>query len=552
MVPTSVVDWSFLSLAVSILALLCGAQLDVSGAFALAVAASVGAAAIRAAKRVAAGTGAATAAGRTRPSGKGAPPLQLAHLPIDTLTRVVVWLVAPDLARLECCGSKALCAAVEARVAVQAAELFHGGGASRSGSFGRPITGISRRWSRVARFLAAQHRTASQGRGRVAATSHNGKASTLLVAAGQLFSFGDHGDASTCLGYATRSAPGSREQVPPRLVDVGGGGLRIVSVSAVCAHAVAVTEGGALFSWGLGAGGRLGHDSEDDVTAPKRVEALARAGVRVVQAAAGGEHTAAVTAAGRLYTWGTGPGGLGRGSASSSALTARAEQVELSPRLVDELLPAGGAVVVSVGAGHGHIAAITADGRLFTFGAGRSGQLGHGSTADEPLPRQVDLMVQGTSLCAHEVSCGARHTLLVTRCGRLLSWGDGLPKHPTQLQQGVIHACASDWHSCAVTEAGVLYTIGHDKCLPARVRLAGVNVLAVATGPWHTAVLGTQKSNPSSVFVYTFGSRALGRPMLLTTRLWEGDFRRIPLAQTAPALVEGLPQDVWDRFLSTC
>lgn len=42
------------------------------------------------------------------------------------------------------------------------------------------------------------------------------------------------------------------------------------------------------------------------------------------------------------------------------------------------------------------------NGEVFTFGQGRHGQLGHGSTAEELRPR----LVQGLGRCASQICCG--------------------------------------------------------------------------------------------------------------------------------------------------
>jgi alpha-tubulin suppressor-like RCC1 family protein len=66
---------------------------------------------------------------------------------------------------------------------------------------------------------------------------------------------------------------------------------------------VAVTEAGAVYSFGMG-DGRLGQGkgAEEDVFRPKRIEALDS--IHVVTVAAGDLHTLALTRCGRVYSWG--------------------------------------------------------------------------------------------------------------------------------------------------------------------------------------------------------------------------------------------------------
>ena len=56
------------------------------------------------------------------------------------------------------------------------------------------------------------------------------------------------------------------------------------------------------------------------------------------------------------------------------------------PRVIESLR---GKEVVSVAAGGAHSACITSAGELFTWGKGRYGRLGHGDSEDQPKPKFV-------------------------------------------------------------------------------------------------------------------------------------------------------------------
>jgi alpha-tubulin suppressor-like RCC1 family protein len=79
--------------------------------------------------------------------------------------------------------------------------------------------------------------------------------------------------------------------------------VRITSVAAGTSFTVAVTEAGAVYSFGEN-DGRLGHGEEDarHVFLPKRIEALDC--IHVVTVAAGAQHTLALTRCGSAYSWG--------------------------------------------------------------------------------------------------------------------------------------------------------------------------------------------------------------------------------------------------------
>ena len=133
-------------------------------------------------------------------------------------------------------------------------------------------------------------------------------------------------------------------------------------MSAGGAHSLAITADGAVWSWGVGTWGRLGHGDEQRQLLPKKVEALA--GQRVVTVSAGSEHSFALTADGAAWSWGYGDyGRLGHG----------VEQNQLLPKKIEAL---AGQRVVAVSAGTFHSLARTADGAVWSWGAG-----GHGGFA---------------------------------------------------------------------------------------------------------------------------------------------------------------------------
>ena len=86
---------------------------------------------------------------------------------------------------------------------------------------------------------------------------------------------------------------------------------RVVQVSCGDAHTCVLTSERRLFSFGVGAHGQLGHAAVKAraCTTPRAIEGLPAA----VSIACGGQHTVALGADRRLYTWGSGKGCLGQG-----------------------------------------------------------------------------------------------------------------------------------------------------------------------------------------------------------------------------------------------
>jgi alpha-tubulin suppressor-like RCC1 family protein len=72
--------------------------------------------------------------------------------------------------------------------------------------------------------------------------------------------------------------------------------------------------------------------------------------------------------------------------------------------------------------GNGFTAVLTATGRVWTFGSGRTGQLGTGVMFTDALPPQL-LEGHISQFKIVQLSCGGVHTIALTETGRLFSWG---------------------------------------------------------------------------------------------------------------------------------
>ena len=88
---------------------------------------------------------------------------------------------------------------------------------------------------------------------------------------------------------------------------------RVIMMSCGAMHQCALTDSGDVYCWGQG-GPRLGHGDGEDRDVPTSIGQEMFGGCTVILVACGGVHTAAVTSSGALYTWGFGgEGRLGHG-----------------------------------------------------------------------------------------------------------------------------------------------------------------------------------------------------------------------------------------------
>ena len=131
--------------------------------------------------------------------------------------------------------------------------------------------------------------------------------------------------------------------------------MRFEQVSCTFCHALAVTTGGALFSWGYGYSGQLGHGSTEINDVPRLVQALE--GVPIASAETGERSSLALARSGEMWSWGDGLA-LGHGGDYDSQ--------QLLPKVIEELPP--GASVLRIAAGGNMAACVRADGTTLSWG----------------------------------------------------------------------------------------------------------------------------------------------------------------------------------------
>jgi len=287
-----------------------------------------------------------------------------------------------------------------------------------------------------------------------------------VAATGTLWSWGE--------GECGKLGHGDTEprQRPVRLGREMYGGSPAVMVACGKAHTLVLTAEGCVWSCGWGYYGQIGHGDKADKLLLTLVAEQQFGGAKIVMVAAGGNHSVTLGAEGRVWTWGKGQYGR---------LGTNDEQNRLVPTLLDgEAL--GGAAAVVVAAGHGHTVIVTIEGALWSCGFGSKGRLGLGDEDDRWTPTLVGAEVAFGGSQVLAVTCGAAHTLAVTKAGGLWSFGWG--QHfalghndnnnrlvPTRIKAqhfgngNIVSAAAGPRHSVAVTEKGILYTWGQARSL---------------------------------------------------------------------------------------
>jgi len=223
---------------------------------------------------------------------------------------------------------------------------------------------------------------------------------------GRLFTWGRAAWDEEPAGLGYELDPATEYQLTPKRVDALLGD-RVVGVAlGYGGFTMAVTDAGAVFSFGISWRGALGHGLSTSEVLPRRIEALTETGRRFVAVAVGDNHSLALTEEGHVYGWGGGPAN-GHG------------QDQRTPQLVTAL---AGVRVLLVYARDVSSCAVTEKGELYTWGVGMPNcfNLGHGIAAAQLTPKRVEAL-SGVNVAAAAV-CGT-HTLLAGEDG--VVWGFG-------------------------------------------------------------------------------------------------------------------------------
>ncbi|CAK9809769.1 X-linked retinitis pigmentosa GTPase regulator homolog [Anthophora plagiata] len=179
--------------------------------------------------------------------------------------------------------------------------------------------------------------------------------------------------------------------------------LDVLSVSCGHCHTLAVTNNG-VYAWGSSQFGQLGLGKVLQCSTPELITCLAQE--VIIDAVAGQYHSVALTADGRVFTWGWGVHGqLGHGNTDK----------KMTPTLVTSLL---GIVVRCISAGHAHTLALSTEGIVYAFGCNIFGQLGVGNNVKSSVPMKVSLSEKISF-----ITTGYFHNLAVSYTNKLYIWG---------------------------------------------------------------------------------------------------------------------------------
>ncbi|CAN6549143.1 unnamed protein product [Malus baccata var. baccata] len=239
-----------------------------------------------------------------------------------------------------------------------------------------------------------------------------------VTLSGDLYTWGDSTHNFGLLGHGSEVSHWIPKKVCGHLE-----GIHISYIACGPWHTAAVTSGGQLFTFGDDTFGALGHGDHSSTSTPREVETLR--GLRTTRIACGIWHTAAVvevmnessypetsgnSSYGKLYTWGAGDKGR---------LGHGDEQSKLVPECVAALIDKN---ICQVACGHNLTVGLTTSGQVYTMGSAAYGQLGNPS-ADGKVPTLVEGKIADSFV--EEIACGSYHVAVLTSKTEVYTWGRG-------------------------------------------------------------------------------------------------------------------------------
>ncbi|XP_076233389.1 E3 ubiquitin-protein ligase HERC2 [Calliopsis andreniformis] len=300
--------------------------------------------------------------------------------------------------------------------------------------------------------------------------------------------------------------------VPTLLESIQHVFVKKVAVNSGGKHCLALSSEGHVYSWGEGDDGKLGHGNRLSYDRPKLIEELL--GMEIVDIACGGHHSAAITSAGWLYTWGKGRyGRLGHGDSED----------QLTPKLVESLQDYK-VIDVACGSGDAQTLCVTDDDNVWSWGDGDYGKLGRGGSDGCKVPMKIESLA---GLGVIKVECGSQFSVALTRSGAIYTCGKGdyhrlghgtddhvrRPRKVAALQgKKIISIATGSLHCVACSDKGEVFTWGDNDegqlgdgttCALQRPRLVhalqGKKITRVACGSAHTLAWSTMKATQTRI-----------------------------------------------------
>nr|XP_060614433.1 serine/threonine-protein kinase Nek9 [Anolis sagrei ordinatus] len=270
----------------------------------------------------------------------------------------------------------------------------------------------------------------------------------------------------------------------PQKLDVIKGGCSARQVCAGNTHFALVTVEKELYTWvnmqgGTKLHGQLGHGDKASYRQPKHVEKLQ--GKAIHQVSCGDDFTVCITDEGQAFAFGSDYYGcIGVNKAFGSEV--------LEPRQLNVFL---NNPVEQVSCGDNHVAVLTRNREVYTWGCGEYGRLGLDSEEDHWLPQKVEIQKASNIV---SVQCGSDGTFLLTQTGKVLACG------LNEFNKLGLNQCTS-----GIINHDAYQEIPYTTCFTLAKKLSFYKIRTIAPGKTHTAAIDERGR------LLTFGSNKCGQ-----------------------------------------
>lgn len=172
---------------------------------------------------------------------------------------------------------------------------------------------------------------------------------------------------------------------------------------------IVITEDDNIYSWGSNFAGQVGNGNTTNQTSPVNITSIFN-GDRPKEIATSGSHSIALTESDKVLTWGNNyRGKLGNNSTTNSLVP------------IDITNNFAGQTISKVYNGSDNSGAISESGELFTWGDGRNGKIGDGTTNDSYLPKNITYQFGGEKITDFDIFISNAGT--ITESGKIFTWG---------------------------------------------------------------------------------------------------------------------------------
>jgi len=299
---------------------------------------------------------------------------------------------------------------------------------------------------------------------------------------------------------------------PARVVGFDDGDEEVTGLAVGFEHVVASTRRGALYAWGRGDRGQLGHGDADSFMSAARVVGAGSGllDVSFTRVAAAVSSSAGVAADGSAWVWGKMAGDAPRDAARGSGAAAGSGSLLMADALLPRRVafPDPDTRAVDVTLGQAHTSFLAADGSLWMTGLRGRGVLKDDTSAaacvaalrtaastgmgadGTPLPAQRAALAGVLADAMAEAAASAPPTAPLPE---LLTQVTPLPIAPGPLAGRTIVALRSSLHhSYAITDDGLVFRWGWAGVVAPVLELLPYHVVDLAPGYCHTVMLGAR------------------------------------------------------------